>query len=788
MHRHHLLALSLLTLPTSPTTADPPTTKKEPVKDVYHGVLVTDDYRWLEDGTRKEVQAWSDAQNAHARGVLDRLPGRDTLRQQVTKILAAKMTRHFDLIQRGGRLFALKRQPPKEQPFLVVLPGLDQPGRARVVLEPGRLDPKGGTSIDWYVPSPDGRLVAVSLSREGSEAGDVHVFETETGNRVHEVVPRVNGGTAGGDLAWAPDGKGFYYTRYPRGRERAAEDMGFYQQLYYHPLGTPTEKDRYELGKELPRVAEIRVQVDGPSGRALVTVQDGDSGRFAHYLRSPDGKYRQLSRFDDRLVQATFGPGGDLYLLSRQGAPRGKILRLPASETDLGKARVIVPQGKDTIIADFYQSYARQTVLPTESRLYVLYQLGGPSALRAFGLDGNRLAGPKQLPVSAVSGLAPLTGDDVVFENGSFVEAPAVYVYRARAGTTEKTPLISPPEVSFRDVRVIREFATSKDGTKVPVTVLVPKGAKLDGTDPCLATAYGGFGLSVEPRVNPAHRILFDHGFVVAVANLRGGGEFGEEWHRAGVQTKRQNIYDDFAAVLRHLAARRYTSPGRLAIEGGSNGGLLMGVALTQQPALVKAVVAHVGIFDMLRVERTPNGAFNVPEYGTVTDAEQFKALHAYSPYHNVRDGAKYPAALFLTGANDPRVDPMHSRKMVARLQAAGAAPGLALLRTSAGTGHGLGTPLSAQIEEQVDVLSFLFAQLGVPPLGETRNKACASRPLRDCKVGNRLVLWARSPVDILPTAGRLSLGPLLLVTVGIGSLVRGHLSQPARQPGLGLG
>jgi prolyl oligopeptidase len=692
--------------------AGPPAAAKKPVTDTYHGVAVSDDYRWLEDGSGKDVKAWSAAQNSYARALLGKLPGTKTLRAELKKILTAKRVSHSALAVRGGRLFALRTEPPREQPLLVVMPSYRRPDRARVLVDPGAIDRKGTTTIDWFEPSPDGKLVAVSLSRDGSEAGDVHVYETATGKQVHEVIPRVHGGTAGGDLAWAPDGKGFYYTRYPRGKERPPGDLNFYQQLYYHELGTPTEKDRSELGKGLPRVAEIRCEMHHPSGTLLVAVQDGDSGRFAHYLRSRDGTWQQLSAFGDGVVQAAFGPAGDLYLVSRKGAPRGKVLRLSAGETDLGKAALFVPEGKETIVTDPYRMFGGPTVLPMRNRLYALYQVGGPMEVRAFDAAGKPVRGPEQLPVGTASGLALLGGDDVLFVNESYLEPPQVYAHHASRGTTVKTSLNTAPPVSFADVKVFRELARSKDGTRVPLTILVPRGAKKGG--PCLATGYGGFGLSQLPQFRPELRVLFDRGVAYAAANLRGGGEYGEEWHRAGNLTNKQNVFDDFAAVLRHLSKRKYTRPGRLGIIGGSNGGLLMGAALTQHPGLVRAVVSHVGIYDMLRVERTPNGAFNIPEYGTVKDEAQFKALYAYSPYHRVKDGERYPAVLFLTGANDPRVDPLHSRKMTARLQAATRGPGPILLRTSETSGHGLGTGLSEKVDEKVDVFAFLLAQLGV--------------------------------------------------------------------------
>ncbi len=610
--KRHFLALLLPALLATATLAGPPPTKKEPVKDTYHGDTVMDEYRWLEDWNSPPGKAWSEAQNAYARSVLDKLPDAASLRKELTAILAARTTSHGDFSYHGGQLFAMRRQPPKQQPFLVVMPKINEPDKARVLVDPGEIDKKGTTAIDWYVPSPDGKLVAVSLSKGGTETGDVHVYDTATAKEMYEVVPRVNGGTAGGSLAWLPDGKGFFYTRYPRGKERPPEDIDFYQQVFFHALGTTTDDDRYEMGKDLPRIAEIKVEMDDPSGRLLVTVQNGDGGEFAFFLRDPDGKWRQFSTFEDKLVQAAFGRHDDLFVISIQDAPRGKLIRLSIKDLDPAKAKVIVPEGKDTIVADFPGYSSKQTVLPTESRLYVTYQLGGPTELRCFDFDGKSLDAPKQLPISTVGGLTRLTGDDVLFSNVSYVQPRNVFEYRAKSNETVKLPLTTPPPVNLDDVEVKREFATSKDGTKVPVNIMVPKGTKRDGTNPCVVTGYGGYGVNRVPGFVPERRILFDRGFVFAEANLRGGGEYGEAWHRAGALTHKQNVFDDFAAALQLMIERKYTSSEHLAIMGGSNGGLLMGATLTQHPEMVKAVVSFVGIYDMLRVELSPNGAFNV--------------------------------------------------------------------------------------------------------------------------------------------------------------------------------
>jgi prolyl oligopeptidase len=714
----------------SPGVPEPPATRRQPVTDVYHGVAVADDYRWLEDSHSPEVQAWSAAQNQYARGILDALPGVARIRQQVTQIMQTPTTSFWGVTPAGGRFFAMKHQPPHQQPWLVVTESLDPDTPERVLVDPNELDPSGATSITWYRPSHDGRLVAVSLAQGGDEVGDAIVVNVGTGERLEDHVPRVNTGTAGGDLAWAPDGSGFYYTRHPLPGERAEEDLFFYQQVYFHRLGTAAQSDRYELGKNFPRIAETRLDVDPQTARVLATVQYGDGGQFAHYLRHADGRWEQFSQFGDRIVQAEFGAHEDLYLLSRDGAPRGKILRLPLENLDPQQATTVIPETAETLVESFWGG---GTLLPTAGRLYVVYQLGGPSQIRVFDLQGNPLAGPEQLKVASAGGLVSLGGDDVLFYNASYLAPSRYLAFRSASEATTATCFASTAAVSLDDAEVIREFATSPDGTEVPVNILRRRGTPQDGTAPCLATAYGGYGVSLTPALDPLNRLLLDHGFVVAVANVRGGGEYGEAWHLAGNLTHKQNVFDDFSAVLSHLIASGYVSSARLGIVGGSNGGLLMGATLTQHPDLARAVVSYVGIYDSLRTELSPNGEFNITEFGTVKDRDQFEAMYAYSPYHHAAPGTRYPAVLFLTGENDPRVEPMQSRKMAARLQGAqspgaqprgdhGSGAGDAwrpiLLRTSAGTGHGGDTPLDERIEQEVDAFSFLFHALGVAAAG----------------------------------------------------------------------
>jgi prolyl oligopeptidase len=715
-----LVSILLIVLSGCATFA-PPQTAQIPVINVYHGIKVVDPYQWLENWDDDRVQAWSNKQNAYARNILDNLPYVDELRERVTEILTAESVNYYSVCWRDGKLFAMKQQPPLEQPFLVVMPSAEEPGSERVIVDPTKIDPSGSTSIDWYVPSPDGSLVAVSLSVGGSESGDVHIYETESGREIGEVIPRVNGGTAGGDVAWTPDGSGLYYTRYPRESERPPEDMDFYQQVWFHHMGTSTDKDNYEIGRDFPRIAEIILETDTDSGNVLTTVQDGDSGRFAHYIRIPTGQWKQMADYDDQIVQATFGANDTLILISRADAPRGKIIKASLVDFSLEKAEVIVPEGNDTIVSDFY---GHPPIVAALKRIYVTYQLGGPSEIRVYDYQGQQQEGPDILPVSNVGQIVAMENDNILYQNSSYLNPSAWYLFNPNKEITSKTALVSQSPVDFSDCEVVREYAISKDGTRVPVNIIRCKGIKMNGSNPVLLTGYGGYGANIEPRFSSLRRVWIDQGGVYAQANLRGGGEFGEQWHKEGMLTKKQNVFDDFAAVMHHMIDAGYTSPEKLAIIGGSNGGLLMGAMITQHPELFKTVVSFVGIYDMLRVELAPNGEFNIPEFGTVKKPEQFRVLYAYSPYHNVKEATAYSSVLFITGANDPRVDPMHSRKMTAWLQEATSSGKHILLRTSSKTGHGLATPLSEQIDESIHYHAFLLNELGLkysPPKSQSK-------------------------------------------------------------------
>ena len=680
-----------------------PVATKKPVVDEYHGVKVTDDYRWLE-ANDDAVKAWSDGQSAHTRAVLDGAPHLADVKARLDALIRSNSIGYAGLIWRGGLLFAWKVDPKLQQPMLVTLTSADDPRSEKVIVDPNALDAKGSIAMDWFVPSLDGKKVGVSLSKGGSEAGDLHVYDVATAKEVGEVIPHVQNGTAGGSVAFAADGTGFWYTRYPRGAEHAPEDAGFFQQVYFHKNGTKTESDTYELGKDFPKIAEIALSLKDDGKLLLATVLNGDGGEVEFFLRptAAGGAWKQVSTFADKVVKADFGRDDALYLMSRMNAPKGKILRLPAATPTLDKAVEISPESDGAI----------QNLVPTKSLLYVVELLGGPSRVRVLELTGKPVRELAILPVSSVDGITRLEGDEVLINNGSYL-APAAWFHFDATGEGKKTALAQTSVADYSDAEVVRDFAISKDGTKIPVNVLKKKATKLNGKNPTILGAYGGFGVSMTPGFSASRLAWLEQGGIYVVANLRGGGEFGDAWHLAGNLLKKQNVYDDFSAAAKWLIDQKYTSKEKLAIWGGSNGGLLMGAALTQHPALYRAVIAQVGIYDMLRVELTSNGAFNVTEYGTVKDPNQFKALFAYSPYHHVTDKTKYPALLLTTGANDPRVEPWHSRKFCARLQATGSKNPI-LLRTNEHAGHGMGSSLDEVIAERADIFAFLFHELGV--------------------------------------------------------------------------
>lgn len=694
------------------TDGSPVPAQQAPVTDVYHHVSVADPYRWLENGADPKVHEWSAAQDSLAREYLDSRPLRAPIFKQLFSQISATSSSYAGLHAVGDTVFAYYSQPPKQQPMIAMLTNAADPARARVIVDPNLINAKGTTAIDWFEPSPDGKMLAVSMSENGSEDGTLHLFDVATGKQFGPPIPRVQYPTGGGSLAWRADSKGFWYTRYP-GTERPAAERHFFQQIYFHQLGDDPANDRYVLGRDFPKVAEIKFDARFNPQLVIASVANGDGGEFAHYLIDAHGRAVQITRFEDKVVAAAAGVDGALYLVSRQGAPRGKLLKLAPGVTDLNRAVTLVPESDAVMLAS--GEFGGEPLIVTPNALYLRELIGGPSRVAVYDHAGKP-GGVLPLPdVSAVNEVEPLSDGTLLYSVETYLRPPYFRRYEPKTAQASDTRLTQTSPVKFPDTEVVREYVKSKDGTAIPINIVRRKGTPLNGANPVLLYGYGGFGISETPGfLGAGIRLWLDGGGVYVDANLRGGGEYGADWHRQGALTHKQNVFDDFLAVAEHLIAEKYTDSAHLAIMGGSNGGLLMGAAMTQRPDLFRAVVSLVGIYDMLRVELDPNGSFNTTEYGSVHDPEQFKALYAYSPYHHVKAATAYPAIFMATGETDGRVNPAHSRKMIARLQAASSSGKPILLSINAHAGHGIGSALLIRVNQEADYYAFLFDQLGM--------------------------------------------------------------------------
>src|SRR4029077_10621217 len=466
-----------------------------------------DPYQWLEDDQNPDVKAWSDAQNQRTRAYLDKLPDRARIEKQLTEWYAKTSPSYSGLVSRPGILFALKFQPPKQQPMVITLASADDLKSEKMVLDPNALDPKGTTAMDWFVPSIDGKYVAISISKGGSEDGTLHIYEVAKGKALPDTISHVQYPTAGGSAAWNADRTGVYYTRFPRKGERPEADRNFYQQVYFHKLGTPDGEDSYSIGKDFPRIAEIKLEASRDGKYILATVANGDGGDFAHYLLGPDGNWKQLTQFADQIKAARLGRDDAIYMLSRADAPRGKILRMLLDKPELADATTIVAPSEAVI----------QFMEPTANALFVGDLLGGPSQIRRFdlhGKNGSVIAIPK---ISAITEMEALEDNSLLFRDVSYTEPAAWFHYVDPTKPPVKTALVNTSPVSFSDIEVTRESATSKDGTKIPLNIVRKKGTKQDGNNPTLLYGYGGYGISMSPNFDFTRRVWFDRGGVYVV-------------------------------------------------------------------------------------------------------------------------------------------------------------------------------------------------------------------------------------------------------------------------------
>ena len=673
----------------------PPTSRGDEV-EILHDDSIPDPYRWLEQGGDPRTQAWTASQNALTESLLAAVPGRARLRARLDELLSIGALSTPEPV--AGRYFYQRRDGRQNQPVLYVREGRD--GEDRVLIDPNQLDAQGTTALDWFYPSEDGRLLAYGLSENGSEQSLLHVLEVDSGAPLPDRIPR----TRSADLAWLPDGSGFYYTRYPASGEVPDGEEHYHRSVFFHRLGADAAGDRLIFR---PAEKEHWPGVGlSPDGRWLVIGVARTFDQTDLYLQDlvagtpPVPVAQDLpATFDGEVVR------GRLYLRTNLDAPTYRLYLVDPERPAREGWREIVPPRADAVLDGFRI---------TASTLALSYLERAASRLRLADLEGN---GAREVALPTIGSLFGLSGewdgDEVFYGFTSYTVPPTVYRLELPAGTSELWRRVDADlDPSRYEVRQVSY--PSRDGTEVTMFVVHPRGLSRDGANPVYLSGYGGFNISMTPAFSRSLLLWLEQGGVVAIPNIRGGGEYGEAWHQGGMLGHKQNSFDDFIAAAEWLIRERYTRPERLAAAGGSNGGLLMGAVLTQRPELFGAVVIQVPLLDMLRYHRFLIARLWIPEYGSAEDAEQFRWLRAYSPYHHVRDGVSYPAVLLATAESDTRVDPMHARKMAARLQAATSSDRPVLLRLEARAGHGAGKPLNKVLDELTDTWTFVFWQLGV--------------------------------------------------------------------------
>lgn len=679
----------------------PPTRRVDQVDD-YHGTKVPDPYRWLEDDIRHspEVAEWVAAENKLTFQYLDSIPERDRIRRRLTELW--NYPQYSPPMKHGGRYYYFKNDGLQNQAVLYASDALDGP--SRVLLNPNEWSKDGTVALTGMGFSDDGRLLAYSRSEAGSDWSTWHVLETDTGRELPDVLQWTKFTTA----SWTKDGKGFFYSRFEEPKAEAKfQALNFNNRLYYHQLGAPQSADVLVYWhSEHPEW-----RYDGTvteDGRYLViTITVGTDERHRIAVRDLAEPYAMPTELIDRFENEFTFLGNDgpvLYFKTDAGAPRRRAVAI-----DLGKPKPqdwkeIIPQAEETLLQvsfvgnQFIASYLKD-VLPL---------------VKMFGTDGRFLR-QVDFPGLGVAGgfHGKRTDTETFYVFSSLVSPPSTYRYDLITGASR---LIRRAEVKFNpdDYESKQVFYASKDGTRVPMFLAYKKGIQLDGANPTLLYGYGGFNIPMLPGFSVGRLAWMEMGGVYAQANLRGGGEYGEAWHRAGTKLQKQNVFDDFIAAAQWLIDQKYTRPDRLAIQGGSNGGLLVGAVMTQRPDLFGACLPAVGVMDMLRFHRFTEGREWIDDYGSADNPEEFKALLAYSPYHNLRPGTRYPATLITTADTDDRVIPGHSFKFAAALQHDQAGDAPVLIRISVRAGHGGGKPTGKRIEETADQWAFLVKTLGM--------------------------------------------------------------------------
>jgi prolyl oligopeptidase len=683
-------------------TPGPPPTRDQDLVEVVHGVPVADQYRWLEDGESSETRAWVEAQNAYTRSVLDALPNRDVIHAALDVLLTTGSV--GAPVLRGARYFYPRRHGRIDQPVLVMRDESNQDAEERVIVDPNALSASGVVALDWWFPSNDGRLLTYGLSEGGTELSTLHVLDVDRGeHRATDRIPH----TRAASVAWLPDDSGFYYTRYPvPGSVPAGEEL-YNRRVFFHRLGQDWQTDEEIFGVGRAREDWPSVNLSRNGRWLVVEVSQGWVRSEIHLLdrEHPTTGFMAIHAGVDARASTEFA-GDRLLVHTNHDAPNYALYEVDPEHPEREHWRLVLPEREDRVLAG---------VSAAAGRLAADELQNAASQLRLYDLNGALQTDVDLPSIGTVSGVGgEWTSDRLAFGFTSFAQPPTIYSLDSHTGFTSvfaDDDLPAGFDASRYDVR--QEWYPSRDGTRISMFLIHRRGLTLRDV-PTVLTGYGGFNVSRTPTFIAALPLWLDAGGLYVLTNLRGGGEYGEAWHQAGMLGNKQNVFDDFIAAAEWLIEKGFTRPERLAISGGSNGGLLVGAALTQRPDLFGAVVCQVPLLDMLRYQRLRIARLWIPEYGSAENPEQFGWLHAYSPYHRVRPGQRYPATFLLTAEGDSRVDPMHARKMAARLQAATVSEAPILLRIEKVAGHGQGKPRGKQLEEATDIWSFLFWQLGV--------------------------------------------------------------------------
>ncbi|MGB0007593.1 MAG: prolyl oligopeptidase family serine peptidase [Candidatus Sulfotelmatobacter sp.] len=685
--------------PTLP--AGPPKTEKRPLEETIQGVKIVDNYRWLEDGNSPDTQKWVAEEMAYTESVLDPLPGRDAIHKRLTELLSIGSITQPEI---GGKYyFYTRREGMQNQPVLYVREGVE--GKDRVLLDPNQLAADGTIALDWYHASENGKYLAYGTSPSGSEMSTLHILETKTGKLLPDTIER----TRACSIAWMHDNSGFFYTRYPKKGDVPEGQEMYNRHVFYHELGTDPETDTPIFGEGRDPEDWPSVSLDNDGRLLLISVSQGWTKTELFLMDLKAGTPPTRITTGKNFLYSGSVYNGRLYIVTNEDAPRYRMFMAEAGNYERDDWTEIIPQTEAVL----------QGAALWGGKIFAQYEQNASSQLRLFDLQGKVISDIHLPALGTVFGSEGKWNHDEIFYGFvSFTVPPTVYRYDLKTGSASVWAKVDAPSIDPSAYEVQQEWYHSKDGTKVPMFIVYKKGLKKDGHNPTLLTGYGGFNISMLPSFSRTAYLWMEHGGIYAVANLRGGAEFGEDWHRAGMLDKKQNVFDDMIAAAEHLIAEKYTDKDHLAIQGGSNGGLLMGAMITQRPDLFRAVVCQVPLLDMLRYQYFQIAKLWIPEYGSSDNAEQFKWLYAYSPYHHVKAGTEYPAVLFMTADTDTRVDPMHAKKMAALMQDE-AENGKSrtrpiLLRIETKAGHGAGKPVTKQIEEFTDVYSFLFWQLGV--------------------------------------------------------------------------